>query len=307
MVLGHCNDFPLKKYIYAFHMPLFFILSGFLFHQKRISVPYVRDLLRKYIMPYFVLCLINLVIKQVTQSFGDGLDMSISHSIIGIVYSSGTGGWMPTCTPLWFLTCLFLALVICSAIHTFFNRIFRWAVILVGVGLTVILDAIDFIKLPWNLDVALMAILFLHIEYEMKRLGSLKRLLEHKLFARAIITEFAFVVGTIATFYNPKSVDFCSNTYGNPVFMVIGAIGYSVVVIMVSTSIANHTILVKKALMYLSKHTILSWDLTFQRFLCKISAVAYWIIELDDDVCLEIPHSHRWFDDLAVFDQVNSQ
>lgn len=163
---------------------------------------------------------------------------------------------MPTCTPLWFLTCLFLALVIYSAIHTFFNRIFRWAVILVGVGLTVILDAIDFIKLPWNLDVALMAILFLHIGYEMKRLGSLKRLLEHKLFARAIITEFAFVVGTIATFYNPKSVGFCSNTYGNPVFMVIGAIGYSVVVIMVSTSIANHTILVKKALMYLSKHTI---------------------------------------------------
>ena len=62
VVIGHCHP-PFEKLIYGFHMPLFFILTGYLC-KKRNSVDIwnsIRKDIKRYIVPYFILCLINLL------------------------------------------------------------------------------------------------------------------------------------------------------------------------------------------------------------------------------------------------------
>lgn len=60
VVLGHCNP-PFRNLIYAFHMPLFFILSGYLYKEGKPVADYGKRMLRRYITPYFILCFINLL------------------------------------------------------------------------------------------------------------------------------------------------------------------------------------------------------------------------------------------------------
>lgn len=68
VVLGHCWP-PFRKEIYAFHMPLFFMLSGYLFyHYKDLRFKeLVKKLSKRLLVPYFVLCGIGLAIDTVMR------------------------------------------------------------------------------------------------------------------------------------------------------------------------------------------------------------------------------------------------
>lgn len=55
MVIGHihANDM-LNKYIYAFHMPLFFIVSGMLYSENKTFIKLVKTRFRALVIPYIV-------------------------------------------------------------------------------------------------------------------------------------------------------------------------------------------------------------------------------------------------------------
>ena len=111
VILGHCEP-PFDKIIYSFHMPLFFLISGYLFKSKKNIKDYLKKIFLKYIIPYFLLCIINLLLVTIIDR-----DFKINY-VIGILYSRGTTSWLPNCSPLWFLTCITVALFI-------FNFAFR--------------------------------------------------------------------------------------------------------------------------------------------------------------------------------------
>ena len=109
VVAGH-TQIPIHKYIYGFHMPLFFFISGYLWK----STNRVRfcSYFRRYIIPYFILCAINLMIC-VPMKLVQGERFSIVRKYLaGILYSRGTVEWMPNCSPLWFLTAIFFSSIL---------------------------------------------------------------------------------------------------------------------------------------------------------------------------------------------------
>lgn len=66
VVLGHLyQNEPIGRFIYGWHMPLFFILSGYLIKDKDNVITYKKiiSLTRRYIIPYFTYCFINLIIQ----------------------------------------------------------------------------------------------------------------------------------------------------------------------------------------------------------------------------------------------------
>lgn len=201
VLLGHCNT-PFDKYIYGFHMPLFFLISGYLFKSKKPIIPYFRKLLKRYIVPYFVLAFCMLVIVMVTQK----KYALILHYIIGILYSRGSMQWMPMCSPLWFLTCLFCALFIFNVILHVNNRWLQYILIVLSCLVSYYLYLINCFKLVWNLDTALMAVGFLGIGMYCSRKKEV--LFENKQWA--LFSIICFVIGMIAIHFNVM-VDFDSN------------------------------------------------------------------------------------------------
>lgn len=126
VIIGHSGAPDIiRKYIYGFHMPLFFIISGYLYNTPKNGE--LKELIIKksrcYLIPYFVLGTTNLVLNIFCESIsvrGNELWLSTAKHILGILIGVSTNNLMPNCTPLWFLPCIFL-----STLYLYFLLAFK--------------------------------------------------------------------------------------------------------------------------------------------------------------------------------------
>lgn len=94
--------------IYTFHMPLFFVASGFFFHARSSFGELAKRRARQLLVPYYVFSVLalakpvaQLVSPSLYQNGGAGLD-GVVGSIVTIVLAQGNSG-------LWFLWSVFVA------------------------------------------------------------------------------------------------------------------------------------------------------------------------------------------------------
>lgn len=144
MVWGHAGvSKELDIYLHAFHMPIFFFISGFLFHPQRYSFPqFLWSRVKSLLIPYAVFgfglsMLWNLVYLW--------LDPAQMVPVSQVLYSMATfnADLSPFAVVQWFLTCLFfveiafyllvrlarshpipilLVVVACSVVGHFYNQ-----------------------------------------------------------------------------------------------------------------------------------------------------------------------------------------
>lgn len=200
-------------------MPLFFIVTGYLWKTKRIQYYF-----RRYIVTYFILCGINLLLYS-CMLLVTNKDIPIKRYIIGILYSRGTTEWMPNCSPLWFLTGLFCAVVIFECIQKFHKQSVKAVLVIASGIISTLLSYFNIFKLPWNIDTALMAVVFLYAGHILKQTNLLEKLKDLTLFSQILIFPIMGVLGMLAIIYNPTdSVSFDGNHYGNCLLMIVGAL-----------------------------------------------------------------------------------
>lgn len=120
MILGHCLGIPdiLRNFIFSFHMPLFFILSGYFYKPNQIM-----DIIRKgnkhLVKPYLITSIICIMLCLTAGNFDLAKD-----KVIGTIMSNG--GWshemfganLPYIGPIWFL----LALYWCKVFYSYLRR-----------------------------------------------------------------------------------------------------------------------------------------------------------------------------------------
>ncbi len=96
--IGHCEigegDFShITHWIYSFHVPLFFFISGLLFSNKHVSAAtFYRNKFASLIVPYIIFSIVNYVLLKLCH-----FDATLSFI---------TNGWGTN--PLWFIPILFL-------------------------------------------------------------------------------------------------------------------------------------------------------------------------------------------------------
>ena len=68
VIIGHM---PLKNrylinFIYSFHMPLFFIISGYFFKYRE-NKECIKNIFKKLILPYFITCILIILYKIIIR------------------------------------------------------------------------------------------------------------------------------------------------------------------------------------------------------------------------------------------------
>jgi acyltransferase len=165
VVVGHTPGTPagLVPFIYTFHMPLFFFLSGYLLSPQRAGAPWREALVRNtrsLLVPYAFFFAVSLAYWLMTRGVGDRAaryaGLGLSDALYG--FATGLSSDLFVNPPLWFFTCLF----VCVLLHAAWRqRLSAWQVALVS-----ILPAIAVLawqgdaRLPWGLDIAWVALLF---------------------------------------------------------------------------------------------------------------------------------------------------
>lgn len=151
--------------IYAFHMPLFFFLSGMVFRKERFASfkQFVTVRAKRLLLPYLIYSVVTWGIWALFRwSRGDEVS-SYWLPLIETFIARGSGAYMVHNSALWFVPCLFVVELIFFGL----NRFNKW----IGLTLCLLLATLNgvFIKtfgndylflLPWNLDAALFALPF---------------------------------------------------------------------------------------------------------------------------------------------------
>lgn len=164
IVFGDSANAMVRDFIYTFHMPLFFFLSGLLY--KPISpLATIKKDWDSLLIPYLIinaLCLANVAIHR-------ALDGSITlHSLCSMVGAIALGlgydkaGLSPVCVPCWFLIALFICRMILSVIYKCFNLVSLATICVVSIALLMFMSSIGIDTLV-PVDSALMGMTFVCI------------------------------------------------------------------------------------------------------------------------------------------------
>ena len=212
------------KLIYGFHMPLFFMISGYLWKgKKRVKDSFLSGL-RRYILPYFILCTINMLRAPIFLFLHK--PFPVTKYIVGILYSRGSTEWMPDCSPLWFLTAIFVTLMIFEIIQRCEHRLTRSLLIVFCGTASSLLSIYEIFKLPWNIDTALMGTVFVASGFAIAHNQFLQQFWSQSKQKCLLIVVVTFIIGLSSIYLNPiEQVSFNNNRYGNIALMLLGAIG----------------------------------------------------------------------------------
>lgn len=118
VILGHgglVNE-DIRQFVYSFHMPLFFVISGILYKPVSFTIT-VNKYFHRLIIPYFIMNGICLLIVSLAALKNDVLTWSflgdrIGAIVLGLGYQSGR--LIPVDGPTWFLIALFIVYIIQS-------------------------------------------------------------------------------------------------------------------------------------------------------------------------------------------------
>lgn len=169
MVLGHCGipEYLLQP-IYMFHMPIFFVISGYLYDDRGVNfTDFLKRKARSLLYPYFVLGTLVIVYNTVVAiASGHNSLEEVGKRIAALMY--GNYIWENNALyigVLWFVVALFCSEVLYYAVMHLTGKcriVFVAVTTVVGIFFS-ILNMYQKVRLPWCLDIAFIAYLFFFV------------------------------------------------------------------------------------------------------------------------------------------------
>lgn len=267
VLLGHAAAWgnpAIFKFIYSFHMPLFFLLAGF-FYKDRPVAETARINFNRLIIPYAIIgfsCAIPSIVFGNTASIDQFL-----KQFAGTIYSVPRSDWTFYCTPIWFLTCLFCTEVIYSAITKF--KLFPIHLTALSIfGVAVIAFNFGPILSPWNSLNACIAILFYHLGVVIKKAGWFSP--DSSRAKHLILSVPTIAIYFLGVKYNPSFVNLAAGGIGDLLPFLASSIAGSLLALQLS-SLARGV----SALAFFGRNTIILFGYN------------YWILRLGNYIALD--------------------
>lgn len=197
-----------KEFIYSFHMPLFFFVSGCFFRNSELGKFLIKNI-KQLLIPYlfFVICMIT--VKQVRST--DFL-FSISSTFLNLDITNESDSFLYE--SIWFLVCLFEVRIVYWIVYNVFGKHYV-AIIFVSAILFICGNCLHYfnVDLPFFIDTTLSVIVFYAAGDLFKKKG-----FENCIIPKWIIPIVIFVCFGICYFLRPD-VEIKLNIY--PCYLIL--------------------------------------------------------------------------------------
>lgn len=171
VVFGHSGEKLFSHYLFWFHMPLFFLVSGYLFKSVKGDIKsWSFNKSKKLLIPYFSFGILILLISFIL------ITPNVMNSVkqaAGLVY--GGRALKGIFGPFWFITCLLLTQIIFAIIQTKLKStkvkvVFIASLYVLAHAITYFLSKKDGIQIPvpWAIDISLVALTYYSMGYYLK-------------------------------------------------------------------------------------------------------------------------------------------
>ena len=224
-------------------MPLFFLVSGFLYRCKGSFSLFVKKKAKALLAPYILFGLLFCIVWSPVQlSRGEPLLDLVFH--LFLMNSEG----IPIGGALWFLTAFFFACVLFDLAF----RLSKGGVLLAA--LSIAAGCFGFFwpnQLPWCVNQAFVGMLLMYMGFAFR--GS--QLLETVNVAPPATIVLALVFGSFAAYLN-GFVNMRTNTYGNPFLFIVAAILLTFVMYYISLRLASSSSKLTYELKYIGSNSM---------------------------------------------------
>ena len=228
--LGHVLATSYKSvtiYIYSFHMPLFFFVSGMFFKYSDVNSSFYKFIKKKFrslMVPYvlfgiltYCIWLLQMMLKKYRIIGSYPVPESLIRPLIGMIYGNGIDGWLKHNVLLWFLPCLMITEILFYCIvASAKNNTLTISLLLIFFAIVGHADSLcSPIRLPFGIDVAFTAVVFYGSGYILKD----KLLLSE---TTILFSAICFSIGLFTGHLNGR-VDMNENHYNNIAIFYIAA------------------------------------------------------------------------------------
>ena len=213
VILGHLNS-PFGGFIFSWHMPLFFLISGFFIKHEESFIEYSKKESLRLMLPYFIFALLGLFVEALKRYAlqRDGLDFV--NEFQGIFIWMDMSSLINTYAfVLWFLPALFFSKIILFLVIKHIKNIqYQIALVLLLFGSSFTMN------LPFGMDNALNALIFIFIG--------------NKFYCYFEDSQYIylspFILFGILIIYGVPSLDMATKSYENTFMVVIYSVFFIV-------------------------------------------------------------------------------
>lgn len=229
VVWGHTfptNKWTIRKYIYSFHMPLFFFISGLTFNNsdKIKFKDFVQKRFKSLIIPYFIINIICYFLMIIIFNFNLYDRFGYIEDIIGIFISNDEIFYLPS-NPSWFLISLFLTEILFYFLKKHSKNDFDLGKVIAICGLISYVNSISKFQffVPFHIDTVFTGVVFYYLGYLfMKNIKKFNFIFDKK-YRMFYIGIICGIIGMIVQFYN-RRVSLHANLYGSITMFYISSI-----------------------------------------------------------------------------------
>lgn len=224
VVTGHADTpMTLMSWIYGFHMPLFFMLSGLVTKESDAPMAeWLKKHVKNLLWPYFIFGIVEVLFYIVTEGLDGTLTgIHLLKKITAIAYSNYIFDHNYTGV-IWFLTCLFMTEFLFFVIHKYIkNKVLR-AVVIIALGILGLeYDSLFTFKPPFFADVALTALVFYSMGFAVKGILKLKGSRWQTLLGFVLMVAGSVIGLCNQNALNGRHVSMLYLRYGNPVLFLL--------------------------------------------------------------------------------------
>lgn len=245
----------LERFAFTFHLPVFFIASGFFFKlDTAISKHFIAKSFKALVVPYFVTCLIVILGTSIRGTLS--ADISGSAEFVRWLQASlwGAGATSPVALwnverigGVWFLLAMFWARIFIASTRRFSDST-RFCIMLIALAFAVL--SARYIWLPWSIQSGLGCAIYIYI-------GALAR--KHNLFEPGRLSKPTWILFCALwliciVFGGRASIAMCGYPLG--IIDIVGGIAACFIVMALSRMIESHCHVLSTFMQWIGRNTL---------------------------------------------------
>lgn len=252
VLLGHTYFLPVypQGFIYSFHMPMFFVLSGLVFSTKKPFGEFVNKKAKTLLIPYISVVPIYVAFFTL-KDYLQNKEFTLFKNLVGIFFQNK--GYVYA---MWFFVVLFVTEVLFYGIVRLTKDktpVIVFISALIAVCGVVYFKTLNYF-LVWELQILFVSVPFFAIGYLFKKYDVLEKI--NKIWVIIVLYVFSLALFAVKCYYFEIYTSLTSNTYGN--FAVFWALSVSATVFFL---LVSKRINYAKPINYLGRNTVVLFSL----------------------------------------------
>ncbi len=253
--IGHMvQNSVLGSFVYSFHLPLFFFISGYLFKSGGNLGGFLKKKAHSILLPYFTLGLLVVFCNALYPLLFSGHNFSANHLMYEL--SKEFSAYLFQCryATLWYLAVLLSVNILMFFVCKIGNQFMQAIIVIAFFAAAMVYYAFGGRELFWNIDAAFPALLFFGAGYFINHISLIDERFKNsskKPVILAVSLTINIVFNILNLIISGSGLEMYRCSYGMPLFTVISA--FSGVFFVVILSIMTTT----EPILYIGKNSLI--------------------------------------------------